>query len=301
VVTKNHWRFRCLSSVANVSSQDTNGDMPDPDGEGFLGIAPDGTKYWFDELVYRGAPGMSRPLYDTGIASAGRQDKTSDSWFESPRVHLSRLLAWLSGSADATAAPASNTIVRTQASLLVTKIQDRFGNTLVFKYNPQGYLTSIKASDGRKLVVQYVSGSHSRIKSVALQPSSGAPRVWKYTYSSDHLTLVAVTRPDGSQWHYDFSAFDDMRIAESGRSSCSTLSSDGASQPAVTGSITHPSGLKGTFTVKPVRHGQWWGNRADSGNLSASCLGMQYRDPDTNGSYVTIPYAWYSFSVTRKV
>src|SRR5699024_9617614 len=62
-----------------------------------------------------------------------------------------------------------------------------------------------------------------------------------------------------------------------------------------------PSGLKGTFTVKPVRHGQWWGNRADSGNLSASCLGMQYRDPDTNGSYVTIPYAWYNFSVTRKV
>ncbi|NKZ39983.1 RHS repeat protein, partial [Oleiagrimonas citrea] len=292
VVTKDHWRFQCLSSVANPSTNpDTNGDgqvntddLPYPTGEGFLGIAPDGTKYWFNELVYKDADGMSRPLYSDPVVSADPEKRL---WKRASKT-LESILSLASGSSRAEATTTSDGIYRSEAVLLVTKIEDRFGNTLTYNYDSAGHLTDITASDGRKLTLQYDSSNPDRIVSVTAQPSSGSPRVWTYTYGTG---LTRVTLPDGSHWQYDLSALDSAYMAKGDSSSCEALGYD-STQASSTGSITHPSGLTGTFTVKPMRHGQW--------NGAASCLDMQNGLSDTPGSHVTIPYGWYGFTITSR-
>ncbi|WP_022982039.1 hypothetical protein, partial [Ideonella sp. B508-1] len=45
VVTKSNWQFRCTTMASG--------------GEGFIGLAPDGTTYQFDKLASRSAPGLS--------------------------------------------------------------------------------------------------------------------------------------------------------------------------------------------------------------------------------------------------
>ncbi|WP_250634332.1 RHS repeat domain-containing protein [Pinirhizobacter soli] len=45
--TKDNWAIACLASTANGE-----------DGEGFLAVSPDGTKYWLNQLVYRQARGF---------------------------------------------------------------------------------------------------------------------------------------------------------------------------------------------------------------------------------------------------
>ena len=138
----------------------------------------------------------------------------------------------------------------------------------------------------------YVSGT-SRIQSVTLQPTSGAPRIWVYTYGTDGYSLVDVQLPDGSHWHYDLSALQST-ILRSGSafSSCATLFVPSNLGP-ITGTITHPSGLVGQFTVQGMKHGR--------SNVPEACLGTQYGDPDTGGSYAVFPRAWYSLTTTQVV
>jgi hypothetical protein len=49
VVTKQNWTMGCIAESRDATTQ------------GFLAIAPDGTKYSFNRLTYRSMPGMSRP------------------------------------------------------------------------------------------------------------------------------------------------------------------------------------------------------------------------------------------------
>lgn len=49
-VTTGNWRFSCLATTANGAP-----------GEGFLATTPDGTRYWFDYLVYTSADMMTKP------------------------------------------------------------------------------------------------------------------------------------------------------------------------------------------------------------------------------------------------
>ncbi len=282
VVTKSHWRFSCLGSTANGQP-----------GEGFLAQAPDGTKYWFDQLVYRFAEDMSRPLYSDDLSDATRPHV---SFFENLMAShtdpVGDLLELLTGSSLAHAVPAANVLSRKKAVMLVTKIQDRFGNTLMFSYDVNGNLKGITASDGRALAVKYVSGT-PRVQSVTLQPTAGAPRTWIYTYSTDGRSLTAVTLPDGSQWHYDLTNFNNANLTPSATgSSCITLGAPGSPNP-VTGSITHPSGLTGTFTGKSVRHGRSY--------VPQDCRGTTQMNPATPQSYALIPKAWYGFSITQRV
>jgi YD repeat-containing protein len=68
--------------------------------------------------------------------------------------------------------------------MYVTQIQDRFGNTLTYNYDPTtGYLSSITASDGREVDVTYVSGSPA-IQTITAKAANVASRTWTYTYVS---------------------------------------------------------------------------------------------------------------------
>ncbi|WP_426687235.1 RHS repeat domain-containing protein [Rhodanobacter ginsengiterrae] len=131
-----------------------------------------------------------------------------------------------------------------------------------------------------------------RIHSVTLQPAAGAAaRIWTYAYSTDGTSLTAVTLPDGSQWHYDLVNFDSASLSAASGGTCTTLSVPANLNPT-SGTVTHPSGLTGVFTIRPVKHGRSY--------VPRECRGMANGDPLTQSSYAAIPDAWYGFTVTER-
>ncbi|WAT14902.1 hypothetical protein [Xanthomonas fragariae] len=138
--TKANWLITCLPSTAN--------GLP---GEAFQAVAPDGTRYWLDYLVYKTAPGVG----------------------ESGSGHLGR----------------------NYASMLVTRIEDRFGNWVNYHYTG-GFVDTIDASDGRRLSL---ANDGSNIISITVASASGN-RVWQYRYESGALTSAVL--PDGSSWKF---------------------------------------------------------------------------------------------------
>jgi len=249
IVTTHHWVITC--GVA------TDDPVNDPGGEGFLAVAPDGTRYWFTHLVYRWAPTMERPI-GTGplsLRSAGIQ----------PLVAL------------------DDRLIRRQASMLVTRIEDRFGNSLTYSYSGNR-LVAITASDGRRLDVGYVT-SPDRVSTLSVTPASGPARTWSYQYSTALMPLLSkVTLPDGSAWSYDLAGFrtGEIRIGEG---TCDSLGLLSTNVPS--GSMVHPSGLRGTFRVAPVARGRSY--------VPRQCM----RNPD-DSSYALVPRSYAGFAITQK-
>ncbi|GAA0264612.1 hypothetical protein [Rhodanobacter caeni] len=248
IVTKQNWMIGC----GVLTDNETDG------GEGFLAIAPDGTKYTFNHLVYRWAPNMTR------AAGSGPLSLQSVSVQMLP--------------------PGEDFLRRREASMLVTKVEDRFGNTLTYSYDGAN-LSQIKASDGRLLTLSYVPGT-SRISTATLQ-SSGASRVWSYQYGTDvYHVLNKVTLPDNTSWSFDMADFLASDMDPAG-GTCSTPAR--LSTQTWTGSITHPSGLVGTFQVKGMIHGRSY--------VPRSCHGTGY---DTPGSTAAIPRFYYQLTLLQK-
>ncbi|WP_431052984.1 hypothetical protein [Roseateles sp. L2-2] len=125
LVTTGLWAIRCLGSLASTGSATPVKDQ----GEGFLAISPDGTRYRFDWLVSRTAGGMSK---QASIAGA----------------HVS--------------------MERVDVRIFPTLITDRFGNTVSYTFDTtdKWKLLSIQSSDGRSLSFTYEPGSR-RIKTVS--------------------------------------------------------------------------------------------------------------------------------------
>jgi YD repeat-containing protein len=157
-MTTNNWRFECLPATAN--------GVP---GEGFKGFAPDGTVYWFDYLVYTTADNVTKPYGGTPMAMAAQGSRTARPQRGAQRDSVTTL------------APVNDILVRRHAMLLVTRIEDRFGNYLTYSYTAGGSLTGITASDGRTLTV----GSSGGTPTITLN-SGAAARTW--TYASNATT-----------------------------------------------------------------------------------------------------------------
>lgn len=202
--------------------QASNGGL----GEGFLVVSPDGTKYWMDWLAVQQAS-------LGGVVVAGYPNMT-----------------------------------RYMVDLLVSRVVDRFGNTVTYAYNGSGNPTTITASDGRK--ISFVYNANGFISSVTVQGSSGTARTWSYAYLQSGgypYSLSGVTLPDGSAWSFNLNGFNEdtdfshvipYNPPPSGTSvynSCSVSINPGPF-PTQTGTITHPSGLTGTFVVAPNARGR---------------------------------------------
>ncbi len=137
--------------------------------------------------------------------------------------------------------------------LYVSKIQDRFNNTVNYHYGnvqagPNTYkvLNQISSSDGRLITLRYdlASPNNRLITSV-----NANGRQWFYSYQGgDVKTLASVRRPDNSEWRFNFSAFNHYKRLET---RCSI-----PSRYPQTVSITHPNGVKGTFTVEARLRGK---------------------------------------------
>lgn len=254
IVTKQNWMISC-----GVTASDG--------GEGFLAIAPDGTRYTFAQLDYRPLPTITEPLGTAPMDVA--------------RTGIQPMLA------------TGNILYRRDALMYVTQIQDRFGNTLTYHYDPtSGYLTSITASDGREVDITYVSGS-PLIQSVTAKASNVTPRTWTYSYNtttnSVMPSLSGVTLPDGSTWSYNLSAFQTAAIITTD-GNCSTGDVATLSPTSVTGTITHPSGLTAQFTLQAMMHGRSY--------VPVACFGTS----STGGQapYTILPEVYYQLSLTNE-
>ena len=140
--------------------------------------------------------------------------------------------------------------------LYVSKIEDRFGNSANYHYasintgvNTYRILKKISSSDGRVISINHnlASPNNHVITSI-----SANGRTWLYHYEKNNYvigkTLVRVTRPDNSQWHFDLSPLSFRAKPEK---TCALQQGTG-----VNVSITHPNGVTGIFKIDTVRQGK---------------------------------------------
>lgn len=212
-MTNGQIHLSCLPTIKNGT------------GEGFLAVASDGTKYWFDWMAQ---------FYEPTVVKAEILDY--------PNV-------------------ARTPYYRRKNVLYATRVEDRLGNTVQYTYsnawNQPGKLTAITASDGRQITVTYANGRVSTV--------NDGSRTWTYQYTgtpAGGTTLAAVTLPDASQWTINFAAFTDAELETFELSmgepmrSCYFPELPQNYDITPTGVITHPSGAVGTFRVNIQEHGR---------------------------------------------
>ncbi|WP_238692204.1 RHS repeat domain-containing protein [Xanthomonas arboricola] len=218
IVTKNSWMIGCLPKTANGVA-----------GEGVFVVSPEGTKYWMDWLV-------SKPYEKVGFGS-----------------------------------PNFGSATRVIAMILVSRAEDKLGNTLSYSYDGGGNLTKIAASDGRSLTLNYESWSQQigsgitesgvRIASAVLQAADTQSRSWAYRYSvlADGRThLISVIQPDGASWGFDLAGFNTAsaysQVIYPTDNGCNFETRP--SSTTATGTMSHPSGLTGKFTIGSTIRGR---------------------------------------------
>ncbi|RDS80033.1 hypothetical protein [Dyella psychrodurans] len=259
IVTKNNWMVTC-----GVTASDG--------GEGFLAIAPDGTRYTFAHLVYRPwypIIGAGGPLPPDGTIIATQTPPPSQS-----AVSANGTVA-TQGVTPMTAGPGGLAILnREDALMYVTQIQDRFGNTLTYNYDPTtGYLSSITASDGREVDITYQSGSQL-IQTITAKAANVPSRTWTYSYLNGSGALTGVQLPDGSAWSYNLGIGAYNLVLPSNACSLNQLPYSNTAPPnqpfGTGGTVTTPSGLTGTFSFVLKMSGRsytpqlCWGQSGDS-------------------------------------
>jgi YD repeat-containing protein len=268
-ITKQNWQIGCVDVSANDATRDA-----------FLVVAPDGTQYRLDYLSTRWAAIISRPL---------------DTW-STPLLRASSMSS--GGMVRPMAAAEQDDLYREEAAMLATQVTDRFGNWVKYHYDDygttKGRLVLIDASDGRKVSLTY-DGASRRVKTITVQPGAANARTWTYNYAIGAFqipTLTSINQPDGSSWTFAMSAISansGPNFVNSNGSSCSVMSPPTNVQE-FSGSITHPSGLRGDFVVKPTRRGRSY--------VLKQCFGGDPSDPESGSALM--PNAWYVTSAVSK-
>jgi YD repeat-containing protein len=222
-----YWMTNTYTYFSCIPSKNESGR------EGFLAVTADGTKYWFDWAATFRLPPMNSPK---------------------------------------TAEPDPFPLYRVRIALYATRVEDRFGNAVVYTYtNSAGSkvkLTKIEgfdrsgASDGR--VIQLTLNANGTV-ATAFTPATTATasvpatpqRKWIYGYPEYGDSLGTVTLPDNTSWTLHFAPLSHATIdwdGDPGAQDCGSnrwwIGGGG------TGTVTHPSGAVGTFTVEPKRFGR---------------------------------------------
>jgi YD repeat-containing protein len=142
-------------------------------GEGFLAISPDGTKYRFDWM-------SSSDVYST--TDRGERDPNSYGW--TYKFY----------------------IFKAEYKLLATRVEDRFGNWLAYDWTSdrQAQLRSIKAGHASSTVPdQQITLQYDPVTKLVSSATDGS-HTWRYAYFDEQLYQVKL--PDTSTWEYEFSA-----------------------------------------------------------------------------------------------
>lgn len=266
VLTRNNWQFRCL----------TSGDK-----EFFVAVSPEGTTYQFDWEVSRTAPSLEKsdPIAATMTSTAA------------PSEDAQQLRIPTDGNEPLPTPQQSISyhLDRKDVFIYPTVITDRYGNRVTYTYDAENrwQLKSIVGNDiegsPRRISIEYVSATSTLIKSV-----TDGTRTWNYTYSGGNQTVLnTVTLPDNSTW--DLSGMSplltNIEFGEGG--GCEDPGMFGV-MPA-TGSMVHPSGARGEFTITPTKHSRTAVTR-DCGH-----------DIQTGAEVVRYPKTFGTMALTRKV
>jgi len=238
-VTRSLWRFTCKAETINAYG-----------GEGFIGIAPDGTKYHFDYVITRAAPALKYGGFPATV-------------------------------------PTYDYMVRETVYFLVSKVEDRFGNYVIYSY-ADDKLTTIKGydsagvADGREIRLTW---SGDKVLS-AWAPTG----TWTYGYVGNVLT--SVTRPDNSQWTYSRTGKLFVRMPPPTEPQDDTIADcpegDSPVGDSVVYAVKHPAGATATFTLSPQRHYR--------SNVPHYCI-----KPSTTYEYLQIPNYSDSYTLLSKV
>lgn len=230
-------------------------------GEGFFVVSPNGTKYWFNRLETDGANTM---LEDAGWGVTLKQR-------------------------------------RALATMYVTRIEDRFGNYLVYEFGGDDKLDRITASDGREVSIVWRTDQYRLIDSITMQPALGPARTWRYHYGNfssvqiglqtvRSAVLLEVELPDATRWTFDLQGVGGGGLIDYSNSTCGTRTHANGTGGVVT-TIKHPNGLVGKFTFQATWHGQSY--------VSSSC-----RRPTQPGEefepFEETPPLFGTMSLTRK-
>lgn len=244
--------------------------------ESFLVTTADGTRYWFDWMAQYYEP----PLRVTVNGPGG---------------------------------PVTLIHEKRRNVLYATRVEDRFGNHVVYNYSntatQPARLDSIVASDGRRLNISYVSGRVSKVEAIA---SDATNQTWLYEYASapdSQMSLARVILPGDTpqapnRWTLELAQLSRAKIQQwsaAGEPSRNCLlnwgwsSLNGPNQ--FTGRMTHPSGAVGDFQFKIMTHGRSWVPVSCSlGTSVPPPGGMRNTDDDVNRW--TISYE--SLTLTQK-
>jgi hypothetical protein len=148
------------------------------------------------------------------------------------------------------------TIERVQASLLPSRVEDRFGNVLTYIYDGSR-LIGLRREGEAELRIDYRADHPSLVDKVTLRPNIAAPRVWTYAY--EHLgtgreTLSSVTHPDGTASRFDLGALAEANMTFSGTGTCRV---PGNVHPEYfVGEMTGPTGLHARLRLLPILRGR---------------------------------------------
>jgi len=154
------------------------------------------------------------------------------------------------------------------AFMLPTRVEDKFGNTVIYSYGKQSRLENIKASDGREISLTYYEShisSESAFQNLVKTVSTNN-RTWTYQYESRGISnfgnlnvLSTVTRPDFKKWHFNhpntalwrtaFTGTHKLTIAP-GEGDNNIRNCDGDQNSGTFVTITHPEGLIANFNYK---------------------------------------------------
>ena len=250
ILTPGNWVLGCLSSTSN--------GMP---GEGFLGVAPDGTRYWFDHLAYGAmletlieiVPEMNDPndpIDRESLLSGGDAVTTSEvvpDGMETDVYYGTDILQ----------------LKRQAAHMFATRVEDRFGNWVSYRYIGT-QLQEINASDGRRVLVVWRTDA-PLVDRITVMPGTEVERTWRYEYESptDPLsrTLVRVVQPDDTAWDLTTVGASSVKLPSvdpDGMCGTRTFTQIPSDDNVVGITMYHPSGLKGDFMLSLRAHARSW-------------------------------------------
>lgn len=256
IVTNKGWAITCENTPLQHGS-----------GEGFLAVAPDGTRYRFDWMV--DFPMAALTKNTTAPIELAAAEPSPDTAAATPVPEAS----------------ANARLLRSEVWILPTLVTDRYGNTVTYTYDPAHptRLTRISSSDGRTLALGYVSGD-DMVRTV-----SDGYRTWTYNYDTGGTypqRLTSIVLPDRSSW--DLSGIYNLLqvVAPILPGSCDAPATF-QSGSAIGGSMVSPSGARATYTLTPTTHART--------GVPHTCL-----NDGTGHYYPREPRYFYTYSLTRK-
>jgi len=171
--------------------------------EGFKAQAPDGTTYYFSKDITKNHQ--------------------------------------LNNKTDKIILPHKKIYYKRKRNLLVSRIEDKFGNYVIYQYDADGNIKTISANDGRRINV-----THSK----AIKTVTAGTRTW--TYQKDATGNYIVTEPNNKTWVYDL--FQVKGFRPDNEPDCDYPYDIPSTDNKM--SVKHPDGTVGTFIFAFTGHGR---------------------------------------------